>query len=87
MTADALGRDRCLESGMDNFVAKPIRMDDVAAALRGAQLGLGSGVSTDPGVESEGSRGDIWPALPGRAKLIAGLLAPKGQQLTTPADD
>ena len=31
MTAEALGRDRCIESGMDDFIPKPVRMDDLAA--------------------------------------------------------
>lgn len=31
MTAEALGRDRCIESGMDDFIPKPVRMEDLAA--------------------------------------------------------
>jgi CheY-like chemotaxis protein len=31
MTAEALGRDRCIESGMDDFISKPVRMEDLAA--------------------------------------------------------
>ncbi len=30
MTAEALGRDRCIESGMDDFIPKPVRMEDLA---------------------------------------------------------
>ena len=35
LTASALEeeRDRCIEAGMDDFVSKPTRLDDVRAAL------------------------------------------------------
>jgi CheY-like chemotaxis protein len=36
MTAAAtqLDRDKCLEAGMDDFVAKPVRLEDIAQALQ-----------------------------------------------------
>jgi signal transduction histidine kinase/CheY-like chemotaxis protein len=33
MTADIQGRDRCLEAGMDDFVLKPVKMEDLVAML------------------------------------------------------
>jgi CheY-like chemotaxis protein len=34
MTADVLSRARCFESGMNGFIAKPVRLEDLAAAVR-----------------------------------------------------
>ncbi|HWZ46382.1 MAG TPA: ATP-binding protein [Candidatus Saccharimonadales bacterium] len=34
MTADALGRDRCINAGMDDFLSKPVRFEDLADALQ-----------------------------------------------------
>jgi CheY-like chemotaxis protein len=35
MTAEAMAgaRDRCLNAGMDNYIAKPVRLEDLAAIL------------------------------------------------------
>ena len=40
MTANAMREDRdaCIEAGMDNYVAKPIRPDELAAALQRARV-------------------------------------------------
>jgi signal transduction histidine kinase/DNA-binding response OmpR family regulator len=34
MTAEALARDRCIEAGMDDFISKPVRMEELTALAR-----------------------------------------------------
>jgi CheY-like chemotaxis protein len=34
MTAEALARDRCLEAGMDDFIPKPVKFEDLAEMLQ-----------------------------------------------------
>ena len=40
MTAD---RDACLDAGMNDFIAKPLRMDDLERPLRAAMARRGDG--------------------------------------------
>lgn len=48
MTADALEEDRriCLDAGMDDYVAKPVRLADLTRVLSDAAEG--AGITTDP---------------------------------------
>jgi len=41
MTADPLVRETCLASGMDDFIVKPVRMTDLAAAIEKRFLAAG----------------------------------------------
>ena len=34
MTAEALARDRCIEAGMDDFIPKPVKFEDLAQVLQ-----------------------------------------------------
>src|SRR5207344_2813924 len=50
MTAYARAEDRahCLDSGMDDYVSKPIRETELVAALARCGFGLGAGVADIP---------------------------------------
>ncbi|MEY2631473.1 MAG: hypothetical protein RIR00_127, partial [Pseudomonadota bacterium] len=56
MTANAMAGDkeRCLDIGMDDYVSKPVRSDDLFAALERARAGVSLSV---PAVETEGLDG------------------------------
>ena len=50
MTANAMegDRERCLEAGMDDYIAKPLRADDLFALLHPAEEGVSEAVEAAP---------------------------------------
>ena len=48
MTANAMDgdRERCLEAGMKSYISKPIRVEELVAAILGTPL---AGAGVDPG--------------------------------------
>jgi CheY-like chemotaxis protein len=66
MTANAMkgDRDACLAAGMDDYVAKPVKADDLAAAMQRALRAERPRPATDPGGE-EIADADLPPAAPG----------------------
>ncbi len=70
MTASAMpgDREKCLEAGMDDYMSKPIRLEDVLAMierwggyLRGAEAKTGSAVPPSPDAPDFSSLGDNPP--------------------------
>ena len=73
MTANALPEDReaCFAAGMDDYVAKPIRVDELATALKRARpLRTGDPGSGDEGDQPRGRRAPE-PARPRRRRVPA----------------
>jgi len=68
MTANVMAsdRDRCLEAGMNDFIAKPLRPEELFATLARAGIGEGGDVSVPvaaPVVRKESVRLDLEAAL------------------------
>ncbi|MBI3931922.1 MAG: GAF domain-containing protein [Acidobacteria bacterium] len=64
MTANALEEDRrqCLDAGMDDYLAKPLRVGELQAALMRWGLGaVRSGATPDAGPASRAPRGEAAP--------------------------
>jgi len=96
MTANALqgDRERCLESGMDDYIAKPVRQSDLAAAIKrrlpyvqGAEGGAPSPVAADELVDENVLRelqdlgGEDEPDLVGQIIRMFILEAPQRIEL------
>jgi len=47
MTANAMqeDRDRCIDAGMDDYIAKPVRIDDLKTLLKSIPTGLRASTS------------------------------------------
>ena len=67
MTAEAMSgdRERCLAAGMNDYVAKPIRVDELVAAIkrtprRGRGRGPAPGTAEDGGSIDRGRSSACW---------------------------
>ena len=87
MTAHALPGDRetCLEAGMDQYVAKPVRAEQLFAAIEAA-MPKSAAPSPRPGELAPGRRRRLVRGLAGRAgrSRLAGHGRPRGLGRTTP---
>jgi CheY-like chemotaxis protein len=64
MTASAMqgDRERCIASGMDDFLAKPVRMEDVRAIMERWGAGKRPAATTAPGSGGEAMQAEDSPA-------------------------
>jgi nitrogen fixation negative regulator NifL len=83
MTAKAIqgDRDRCLEAGMDDYISKPVRLEDLEAALARWIPGDGSIAqseqkSSPPAVSSELFSPALDPAVTERLRALAAATEP-----------
>jgi HPt (histidine-containing phosphotransfer) domain-containing protein len=79
MTAHAMGgdRERCLAAGMDDYIAKPVRMQDLLAALARWTPGADAPprASSPSPTAMELDRAEILDYLDGSETLLASLVA------------
>jgi CheY-like chemotaxis protein/HPt (histidine-containing phosphotransfer) domain-containing protein len=80
MTANAMAgdRERCLAAGMDDYVAKPIRVEELVAALERCQRRPDAGARGAPPAEI-GAAGASAPLAPGSPEGLGGM-APAGPE-------
>ncbi|MSU59052.1 MAG: response regulator [Pedosphaera sp.] len=81
MTASAMqgDRDKCIKSGMDDYLAKPVRLEDVRAVLERWGTKLGNVV---PAVEAAGAQITAVAETPGNAAEAAPVDLERFKELT-----